>query len=105
MTGMSRTTLGVFLALAHLCVGQEDFVTQKWIQSDAAQVSATETQSLLNQICPGQGYRSGCDVCPEGTAGVAPGSWELRAIFLGHFLSPMDRTLAVTPRTSYSLRK
>jgi hypothetical protein len=89
---MRTAKLGVFLALA--CFGQEAWETQKWIPSDAARLSPAGTLSLLRQICKDHAYEAGCDICPEGMAGGA--AWELRAIFLGHFLSPSSQDALVS---------
>lgn len=85
----------MFLALACACFGQEYWETQKWIPSDAARLPSTETQSLLHLICPDHAYETGCDACPEATAGGAE-NWELRAIFLAHFLTPSSKDALVS---------
>jgi hypothetical protein len=91
---MNPSRLCLFLALSCACFGQEYWETQKWIPSDPARLSPTETLSLLKQVCSDHAYEAGCEVCPEGTAGDA-GAWELRAIFLGHFLSPSSQDALV----------
>lgn len=87
--------LCLFLTLACTCFGQEYWETQTWIPSDAARLPPPETQSVLKQICSNHAYAAGCDACPEATAGDA-GNWELRAIFLGHFLSSSSQDALVS---------
>ena len=92
MFGMNPAKVWLLLGLVCACFGQE---TENWLLSDAARLSPTETQSLLTQISPDHAYEAGCHVCPEGTAGGA-GNWELRAIFLAHFLTPSSQDALVS---------
>jgi hypothetical protein len=69
--------------------------TEKWIHSDAAQLSLAAERVFLEKICPGHASAQGCEVCPEGT-GFTAGTWELRAILLGHFLSPSSTDALVS---------
>jgi hypothetical protein len=85
--GVKTLTLCLLLASVCSCFGQEYWEAQKWIPSDAARLPATETLSLLKQICPDHASETGCDVCPQPTAGNGGSPWVLRAVFLGHFLS------------------
>jgi hypothetical protein len=84
-----------FLALVPICFGQDAWVTQNWIPSDAAHLPSSEVQSLLSLICPNQAAASGCEACPQDTTGGAE-KWELRAIYLGHFLSPSSQDALVS---------
>src|SRR5579863_1230628 len=76
----------LFFVAACGCFGQE--ATQTLIPSDAARLPAAEARSFLTVICPGHAGVSGCGVCPEDTHNGSAGTWDVRAIFLGHFLSP-----------------
>lgn len=89
--------LCMFFAVALGCRGQN--ATGQWMRSDAAQLAPAEVHGFLEQICPGHTSASGCAVCPEGTAFAPPAStqtWGLKAIILGHFLTPASEDALVS---------
>jgi hypothetical protein len=75
----------LLLVVVCCCFGQE---TPKWIHSDAVD-DPVKVGSMLEKICPG------CQICPEGSARVGE-RWEVRSIFLGHFLSPLSEDALVS---------
>lgn len=81
---MRVSKLCVFLVVAWGCRGQWE--TKTSIPSDAAHLPATEVQSFLQKICPGETKGAGCAVCPAEMPPSAQ-TWDLKAIVLGHFLS------------------
>jgi len=95
VTGARVRKLCLFFAVVFGCFGQGE--TEKWIRSDAAQVSPAAKRVFLEKICPGHANAQGCEVCPEGTgfAGNSKTS-EASAILLGHFLSPSGEDALVS---------
>jgi hypothetical protein len=81
------------------CSCSAQFEAEKWTRPDAAPISPDKAPAFLEQICPGHANQSGCDICPESTteAGIdIKGGWNLRAITLGHFLTPSSEDAIIS---------
>jgi hypothetical protein len=76
------------------CFGQHE-TKSDWIRSDAARLSPPEVHGFLELICPGNTSASGCAVCPQDTSSPG-GVWNLRAITLGHFVSPASEDVLIS---------
>jgi hypothetical protein len=85
----------LWLLLVLGCNGFAQWETQTWIRSDTVDLPGTEVLALLEKVCPGHADASGCQICPEG-APAGQQRWEVRAIFLGHFLSPVSQDALVS---------
>src|SRR5271156_3858149 len=92
--------LCLFFLVCDGCSAQ--FEAEKWIRSDAAQLSPIEQHHLLDKICPGHATDTGCDTCPPDTtfASLVGGTLtgDVMAIPLGHFLTPSSRDALVSGR-------
>ncbi len=87
-------SLRLLFVVVCTCFGQWE--TQTWIPSDAVDLPGTEVLALLERVCPGNADASECHVCPGGAPSSGKERWEVRAIFLGHFLSPVSQDALIS---------